>query len=471
MTPRERRRRVLPSLGLALVFATALAPAASASSATATSTDVTYTAQAAEANDVSIAAVPGGLSITDPGAAITPLAGCAPVTANQVTCTAPRLESVSVSLADLNDRAVVQQSVALDFLSVVGGDGADVITVSGRVRQSGFLAGDGTSALPGPFDGNDVITGGPGRESMLSGGGNDIMRGGDGRDSVQSQAADGADFYSGGGDFDFISFQRANDVSASINGLADDGEGCPGPGCEGDNVQPDVEGIHTGSGDDVLIGSGGPNSLSSEAGNDTFSGGGGADAISGGEGDDSLSGDAGPDSLSGGEGSDRMNGGRGDDILLASGFGDDADVLAGGRGTDAVDYSDAVAGVRVDLDGRADDGVAGEQDNVRPDIEDIFGSRFRDVLRGGGAANDITGGRGADTLAGGKGPDGLAGGDGADRIVGGKGRDLLAGGGSADRITSRDGGPDEVLCGSALDRVKADRSDRIAADCDRVRRA
>ena len=472
MTAARRLRRTILSLAVALLAAAVLPPAASASSAEVSNTTVTFSAAPGEANDVTVSKVPGGVSITDPGSAITPLAGCSFVSPSQVTCLGTRLRELSVFLGDLNDRATIGPSVTgFDFFAIEGRDGSDVLTVSSRVESSSFLVGDGVSGVPGPGDGSDLINGGPGSDQIVSGGGNDTMRGGDGGDSVFTAALDGADFFSGGGDLDSISFRRGAAVRVALDGTADDGEGCPGPGCEGDNVQPDVEGVSTAAGDDVLIGSGGPNSLSSEAGDDTVSGGGGADEIFAGDGSNLVSGDAGPDRLSGGDDSDRLNGGRGDDLLEASGFGDDPDVLAGGRGTDAVDYSSAIAGVRVDPDGRADDGVAGEGDNVRPDIEDIFGSPFRDVLRGDGAANDITGGGGADRLAGGKGPDGLDGGDGADRIVGGKGRDLMDGGGSADRITSRDGGADEVLCGAALDRVKADRRDRTSADCDRVRRA
>ena len=130
---------------------------------------------------------------------------------------------------------------------------------------------------------------------------------------------------------------------------------------------------------------------------------------------------------------------------------------------------------RVDLDGRADDGfacpgAACEGDNVRADIEDLIGGDGRDVFIGDGSPNDFTGGLGNDRLVGAGGPDGLLGEDGNDSLTGGGGIDSLSGGSGADRIGSRDRKRDEVACGSSTDRVKGDRRDRIARDCDRVRR-
>ena len=461
--------------GLAAILAAAsllaLAPgSASASQAGASDTDITFTALAGETNDVTIGPAPGGLTITDPGAPIAPQAGCAAVNANQVTCSAPRLEGLTVTLNDLNDKVVVGQQVAgVIFLGVSGGDGADQITVSARVEESS-LAGD-AFFLPGPGDGADVIAGGPGREFINPGGGNDVVRAGGGPDSAAGTEADGADSFQGGGGIDFYFSETDFSMRIDLDGVADDGAGCPGPGCEGDNIMADVEGVGTGDGTDVLVGNGGSNSLFPGGGNDTVVGGGGPDDVGGNDGNDDVRGGAGPDLVSGDDGVDRLDGGAGDDSLFSSGFQVDRDVVIGGKGNDLADFSDATAGVKVDFDGRPDDGVAGENDNVRADVEDILGSRYRDVLVGSPRDNDFQGGDGADKLTGGKGLDGLIGGNGADNIAGGGGRDLLDGGGGADRITSRRGGPDEVLCGAAFDRVKADRRDRTAADCDRVRRA
>jgi hypothetical protein len=58
----------------------------------------------------------------------------------------------------------------------------------------------------------------------------------------------------------------------------------------------------------------------------------------------------------------------------------------------------------------------------------------------------------------------------ADRIVGTGGADRVSALGGADRITVRGGARDLVRCGAGRDRVKADRRDRVARDCELVRR-
>ena len=59
---------------------------------------------------------------------------------------------------------------------------------------------------------------------------------------------------------------------------------------------------------------------------------------------------------------------------------------------------------------------------------------------------------------------------GDDRIVGGGGDDRISGGTGADTIVSKDRYRDTVRCGPGLDRVIADYRDRVARDCERVRR-
>lgn len=56
-----------------------------------------------------------------------------------------------------------------------------------------------------------------------------------------------------------------------------------------------------------------------------------------------------------------------------------------------------------------------------------------------------------------------------DVLRGRGGRDCLAAGAGADRLAVRGRGPDRVSCGGGRDVVRADRGDRIAPDCERVR--
>jgi Ca2+-binding RTX toxin-like protein len=136
-----------------------------------------------------------------------------------------------------------------------------------------------------------------------------------------------------------------------------------------------------------------------------------------------------PSRLMGGNGNDTITGGPGDDVLIGEGG---ADSLAGKGGRDTADYSARTAPVSVSLNGSADDGEAGEADDVASDVEILVGGSADDQLAGddadnvllGNAGNDILGaGGGNDQLDGGAGDDTLAGGDGADALTGGDGLD------------------------------------------------
>ena len=215
----------------------------------------------------------------------------------------------------------------------------------------------------------DTMRGGSGDDVLVGGPGADEVRGGSGRDTVD---------YSG----------RIADLRVTLDGVADDGRiaerrttvvggeyndfgefftdqnltyygDIPGAvvlpladhpplAAEADNVLPDVEDVWSGTGDDVLVGTDGPNLLMGAAGNDAISGGGGPDVLTGGDGADSLAGGEGPDTLVGGRG---------------------PDVLWGGPGVDTADYSRAGGRTSVTFDNKPDDGERGEGDNVASDVE------------------------------------------------------------------------------------------------------
>jgi uncharacterized repeat protein (TIGR01451 family) len=99
------------------------------------------------------------------------------------------------------------------------------------------------------------------------------------------------------------------------------------------------------------------------------------------------------------------------------------------------------------------------------------GTAGPDVLRGGAGNDSLRGLGGNDRLYGGSGNDRLFGNAGADRLDGGKGRDILDGGAGNDTILARDRTVDTIRCGAGRDVVTADRTDRVAKDCETVRRA
>ncbi len=252
--------------------------------------------------------------------------------------------------------------------------GSDIEQVSGTNANDTLSAGGGTVALSGNL-GDDTLNGGPGDDSLEGGGefggsggagsdtlngngGNDSLRdddrspfqeplpgdparppagtdrlnGGAGDDSLSADA--GPDDLVGGTGEDFADFERfapfpatppADFVRAPI-GFTISLDDQPNDGAtgakEGDNVHADVEGVSTGSGADVVIGSAAPNSLFTGRGNDAVVGAGGADIIDTEDGDDSINVQDGV--------TDRVDGGRGNDSAAADlpgGQPEKADVL------------------------------------------------------------------------------------------------------------------------------------------------
>ena len=157
----------------------------------------------------------------------------------------------------------------------------------------------------------------------------------------------------------------------------------------------------------------------------------GDDTINGTPGADVILALAGNDSISAGGGADEIDGGPG------------ADDINGGQGTDAVLYGDRAAPVAVTLDGVANDGEAGESDNVHADVEEIYGGDAGDRITADGRANTIDGGAGDDSITDG---------GGADFVYGGEGDDVL---------TTFDGANDVVNCGAGNDTLTSDRADKV----------
>jgi hypothetical protein len=166
-----------------------------------------------------------------------------------------------------------------------------------------------------------------------------------------------------------------------------------------------------------------------------------------------LTGTDGNDVINGTPAGEAIYGGAGDDTILAGGGDDDldggpgADLLSGGDGDDSVAYG-GPASVDVSLDGAANDGAAGERDNVGIDVEDVFAGDGDDKIVGSARANTLDGGAGDD------------------RITGGAGADTLFGGDGADFIDSRDGERDRVECGPGVDTARIDRGDDVSSDCE-----
>jgi hypothetical protein len=165
-----------------------------------------------------------------------------------------------------------------------------------------------------------------------------------------------------------------------------------------------------------------------------------------------------------GDGNDRLDmrdlggsveGGPGDDEIVVAG---PPSQLEGGAGADlldtrlapgsAISYADHTAGVTVRLNGLADDGSAGEGDNVLGSLGSIQGGSGDDTLESGSDSASLAGGAGNDTLGGSPEGESLLGQDGDDDIAAGGGNDSVDGGQGADVLS---GGPghDEVSYAAA----------------------
>jgi Ca2+-binding RTX toxin-like protein len=152
----------------------------------------------------------------------------------------------------------------------------------------------------------------------------------------------------------------------------------------------------------------------------------GDDILTGTSGADVICGLEGSDTIDAGAGADAWHGGSGDDLLLG---GAGSDNLVGGAGLDTVSYAyiaETTTRVVADLDGSRDDGTAGEQDQIRTDVENLIGSSSDDTLTGNSSTNTLTGGPGNDSLRGGAGDDRLEGDTGYDGVDGGDGIDRCA---------------------------------------------
>jgi Ca2+-binding RTX toxin-like protein len=213
-----------------------------------------------------------------------------------------------------------------------------------------------TSMLIGGADA-DALIGGRSDDVLQGGTGGDVLRGGPGRDRA---------LYS----------ERLAPVFVSLDGVANDGELN-----ELDDVEIDVEDVSGGGGADVLVGSAADNRFTPGMGDDT------------------------------------VDGGDGDDEIWSFGVADGADSFDGGPGAaDHMDYSQRTSAVVVDLNGLADDGAAGERDDVQATVENVTAGRGDDTVFGSAAANLLEGGAGTDFLVS---RDGLA----NDAVDGGTGSD------------------------------------------------
>jgi hypothetical protein len=243
-------------------------------------------------------------------------------------------------------------------------------TIVGTERNDA-ITGTGGRDIIAALGGNDRVSAGPGNDVVCLGPGNDALNGGAGHDFfVADTVADGTDAFAGGSGLDTARYAgRAAAIAVSLDNEPDDGARG-----EDDNIHVDVENVVGGLAGNTLRGS---------AANNLLVGGDVRDVIDGGAGADALHGAGGNDIFVGGPGDDSITGGADDDLSVADAGPDGADVFEGGDGRDTAAYAGRTTGIRVFLDGFANDGALpfGEGDNVggpASDVETVIGGSGND---------------------------------------------------------------------------------------------
>ncbi len=405
----------------------------------------------AEVNNVTMAPVRGDSTlVSDPAGVGSSDGSCTQVSPTTVDCP-PAQPGRGISggmfanLGDGNDR-LSGEMVAL-YAVVQAGAGDD--TVQFDKPASTMNGGAGT----------DVLVGGPGFQRLTGGDDADWLVGGGGADELDGGL--GSDFLDGGSGADTIDYSsRSTSVFVAIDMLANDGAAG-----EGDFVVPESppsatagDTIRGGSAADFLIGDAGANTLQGGAGNDVLFGVGGNDTLFGEQGDDYAAGGDGADKINAGAGTDTLNGDAGDDTLHANAGDEDRDAapdsVSGGAGVDSYvalyppdicfTFPQVSCAAQqpslISLDNVANDNAEG--DNIRSDVEAIFGHQQPDIFVGNSGSQTFVGG------------------DGADRLAPRGGGDLVYAQAGDDLIDVRDGVVDGVDCGAGTDFVLADAGDQ-----------
>ena len=239
--------------------------------------------------------------------------------------------------------------------------------------------------------------------------------------------------------------------------------------------------VEGGAGADTLVNDDGDAMLRGQGDNDTLVGRGsnpktlmvggpGDDAVENYDGNATVRGRGGDDTLeNNGPGNATLRGEGGNDTLVSRGVGGEtfmvgglgADTFSLGPGSTTVSYRsrEAASPVTVDADGIADDGAAGEGDNLLPgkgSSAGIWGGAGPDYLAVGGGIGELKGFAGDDHLdarfevaspkpnrgarmMGGTGDDDIQGGMGGNVILGGAGADWINAHAGVDRVGGREG--------------------------------
>ena len=270
------------------------------------------------------------------------------------------------------------------------GDERDVLVIAEDVTIGSNIHGE---------DGDDLLVGGAGRDTLYGDDGNDHLIGGAGDDKLSGDDGDdtiegglGADKIDGGDGVDQASYEHSKSGVTFKPSAADNA---------------------------VFLGTGG------DAQGDTLTS---IEYLIGSHFNDTLYGNPDdPNTIEGLDGNDILIGGSDRDYLIGGGG---ADALIGGASEDGTSYLTSASGVVVNLKTGKGSGGDAEGDTYSS-IEDVQGSSSDDVITGNSDDNIIDGWYGDDQLSGGGGHDEIHGGFGNDIIYSTfDGHDMLDGGGT-----------------------------------------
>lgn len=338
----------------------------------------------------------------------------------------------------------------------------DVDPVTGTIvddecpADTTIMGTDGADTINGT-PGNDVICARAGNDAINPGGGNDVVYGGPGLDKVgYSEFSDGGtiDLGSNGATGSTTGPSTGNDALFSIenamgtqgndtllgNELANVLDGRAGndtirPGLGNDTVAggPGVDlGDYATSGDVVIrLDRMHPTAVGPQTGSDKLTGiedvttGSGNDVVYGSGAANVLNTGAGDDTLFGLIGNDTLVAGSGNDVLYG---GPDNDTIDGGTGTDEASFASSPNPVVVNLAQVVPPQATGQGSDTLTGIENVFGSAYNDSIIGDDNDNYLSGWDGADTIIGGAGNDVVHGNGGDDpKLDGSSGADLVLG--------------------------------------------
>ena len=332
---------------------------------------------------------------------------------------------------------------------IEGGAGNDVLS-----------GGTGKDILEGG-DGNDTLDGGPGIDYLYGDNGDDSLTGGEGRDYLYGRQGDDSYYFTPS------STQVADLVYESPNQGIDSLYFSALPSSTPvtvdlsiagtfasyvnqtvfSNQSASLENVTGSNGNDLITGNSSDNQLNGLGGRDTLSGGDGNDVIDGGSGIDYLYGENGDDSLTGGEGRDYLYGRQGNDTYYFTASSTQVtDLLyeSPNQGNDTLNFSSLPSSTPVTVD-ISNTGIFASYvnqavfSNQTVSLENIIGSNGNDQITGNSSDNQLSGLGGNDSLTGGDGNDIIDGGPGIDYLYGDNGDDSLTGGEGRDYLYGRQG--------------------------------